>query len=121
MFPSSGFGRKQGLEANPLPTPTDPSFLTIQRLLALFLCETANLTTTKNPKPSKLTLNTTIITMSNRDATHLCRALCTFLTYLSYNKEFDGPLSLVPGREALNPWTLPSNRSEFVIHETLEP
>ena len=38
---------------------------------------------------------------------------------VSYNKEFDWPLSLVPGREGLSPWDFPSNRSVFSVHEPL--
>ena len=36
---------------------------------------------------------------------------------MSDNKESDWPLPLAPGREALNPWGFPSNRSTFVIHK----
>lgn len=33
-----------------------------------------------------------------------------------YNKELDWLLSLVLGRESLNSWNFPSDRSVFVVH-----
>lgn len=96
--------------------------------VALFYCEAANLTTTKKTqkpktkKPTKDSQNKTHFKYHTNNkikmpplpsTSYFYQNIFTYcFTYLLYYNEFDWPLPLVPGREALNLWKWSDNRSD---------